>query len=134
MRFQGWPWATVLVLQILSGVNAGIMFSKYDRATAGYIAGSVFFLVGIMAFYVCLKHSLLWRALNVGVASIFLFGFTTPLLLARLMTEYPLPVESVFGLPLELFHRGSERSYAVLAGIVLLQLGFAVYTKTKTQV
>lgn len=121
---ESYLWILLLTLELLAGVNAGLVFKFFERATAGYIAGTVFVLVGVIAVWMFLKKNTFYKKLSLAVALIYLVGFSLPLWLSRLATPFPLPVESILGtqLPLEFFHKGATYSFYALMLVTLVQV------------
>lgn len=104
-------WWLLLALEILVGLNAVVVFRFLDRPLAGMVASIVFVLAGVLIFIAFIKFSKGRRVWGRLVSGLYLFGFALPLWFSRVATPFDQSLESVLGVPLELFHRASELSY-----------------------
>ena len=115
-------WIILLLLEVAAGVNAALVFRYLERGMAGYLAGSFFFAVGVMAICIAYKKSVRLKWLNVVVAGVYLFVFSAPLFVARILTPYSEPVTDVFGFPLGIVHNYSVTSFKFLFAITVIQI------------
>jgi len=115
-------WWGLLGFDFLAAANAALVFKYFDRPTAGFLAGTVFFILGLLAFFLVVKFARSMRTLSVLLAAVFLFGLSGPLFVARLLTPFGQSVDRVFGLPLEPFHAGSTLGFWSLVAITILQV------------
>ncbi len=117
-------WLGLLIFEFISGALAGIIFQSLDRNIAGYIAGSLFFAVGILALYLSRCHSVQFRLFNIIISGVYFFGFSGPLWGTRLFTPSTQPVVSVLGVPMQDFHVYSVQAYRVLMVMTVMQIIF----------
>lgn len=120
MRFRF--WLGLLILEIIAVVNAIIIFRVLPRPVAGLVAGSVFTLVGAVAVFVAYRMAFSFRTPTLVVVLFYFLIVTLPMWLARLFTPINQPLGSVFGVPIELFHRISVVIFFLLVGVTVIQL------------
>ncbi len=118
-------WRVLLVLQLLAMLAAIFLFRSLERPLAGLVAGGIFVLVGVLTFLACLRFSEKFKKLNLGVCGIYLFGAAFPMWFVRVATPLSEPVESVFGLPLGVFHHVSEVFFMGIMFVTIAQIYFS---------
>ena len=113
MKLHRNRFMVLLLFQIFAAVNAGVVFQIFERSTAGYVAGSVFVLVGFYSVYRFLGLKTLIGRLGLVVAG--LHSLVAVVLLAkRLLTAPGVPVLDVFGIPMEIYHQGATYVFFAL--------------------
>ena len=122
-------WVLLLVLQILVGASAGIVFSHLPRGWAGLVAGTGFLIFGAVALWLFWTRSVKFRLFNIFVSGFFLIGLSLPMALARILTPFDRPVAEVFGVPLNLLHQPSLYVFWALFLMILLQIGYPLMNK-----
>jgi hypothetical protein len=127
-------WISLFIFELFTGALAGFIFQILDRNLAGYIAGSFFFAVGVLAVCFSWSHSVKWRPLNILVSAIYLFGLSGPLFVTRLIMPSNQPVISVMGIPMGDFHSYSVTAYKFLMAMTVLQIIFVRLNKRKSSV
>ncbi len=105
---------TLLCLfQFFAGVNAGVVFQVLDRPTAGFVAGTVFVLVGLYSIYRFYNVSG-WLA-RTGLAAAVLHTIVALVLFSkRLLTPAGVPVEDVYGIEMDFYHQGATYIFYAL--------------------
>lgn len=118
MKLLRTRWEILLLLQIFATVNAGVVFQLFDKPTAGYVAGSVFVLVGFFSVYRFRSPVSLWAKAGFAVAILHTLGAC--ILFGKRMT---LPmhesVQEVIGIPMAYYHKGSTYIFLVLMMLTL---------------
>jgi hypothetical protein len=122
-------FSLLLALEVFSGIHAALVFRVFPPAKAGYLAGTVFLSVGIIALWLFRMRAEKWRRPTLFVVSVYLFLFALPLWVARLLAPSSEPLQDVFGLPLDVFHQGSQISFATVFLMTVLQLGYSLKKK-----
>ncbi len=115
-------WLGLLILELFTGAMAGFIFQVLERNQAGYVAGSFFFAVGVLALCISWRKSAHLRWLNIFISAVYLFGFSGPLFFTRLFTGYSQPVISVIGIPMGDFHSYSVTAYKALLVMTVVQI------------
>lgn len=128
MKLQRNSFTILCLLQFFAGVNAGVVFQVLDRPTAGFVAGTVFVLVGIYSVYRFYGvHGWLAKA---GLAAATLHTFVAVVLFSkRLLTPAGVPVDDVYGVEMDLYHRMA--SYIFYA-LVLITFAAALKYRNKS--
>lgn len=103
----------LLLLQLFAAVNAGVVFQVFERSTAGYVAGSVFVLVGFYSVYRFLTASTPLKWVGFAVADLHT-TVALVLLAKRLLTPPGVPVVDVFGIPMDFYHQGATYVFFAL--------------------
>jgi hypothetical protein len=114
-------WILILVLQILAGLHAGVVFKVFEKPLAGTLASTVFVIVGFLTLRRSTQSQSWWYPLPL-VATVFLGAFAGPLWIKRIMTGGAEAIDHVAGIPIELFHKGSTICFGVMAGLTLIEV------------
>ena len=116
MKMSMKSWIVAVVLILLGGANAGVVFATLEsKFTAGMVAGSGFITVGLYLVRMVWSHEKPLGWLSFYTGHVHLFVISIPMVTVRVLNpDTPFEQLSLLGLPGPEFHTYSAHFYKLL--------------------